>query len=135
MRQKHGWQIGSRTGQRFAMIFVAAALAGGCGPRSGQLHGTITFDGRPVAQGQIYLFRRGKQAPPFSAPVTAGSYGIVAPVGDYRVEIFAQHDEQALAADPSLPMQYLPSTYNSESTLAAEIEAGVDKELSLELKK
>lgn len=119
--------------QRGALWGVAALCAAGCGPRTGELHGTVTFDGKPVDRGRIVLVRTQEDTRIHQAAVMSGSYALVAPAGTYRVEIFALHDDEALAADQSLPMQYIPAAYNSESTLTAEIAAGTKQERAFNL--
>jgi hypothetical protein len=101
----------------------------------GQVQGRVKFDGQPIAQGHIYLFDDEKSTRPHHAPVTSGTFGLVAPVGTYRIEIFAQHDDQALAANPSLPMQYIPERYNGASTLTADVKPGVMNTVSFDLDK
>lgn len=125
--------ITARQGTVF--VVVAALSAVGCGPRTGELHGTVTFAGKPVDRGRIVLVRHQEDTRIHQAPVMSGSYALVAPVGTYRVEILALHDDAALAADQSLPMQYIPAKYNIESTLVAEIQAGTQREQAFDLVK
>lgn len=116
------------------MLVIVACLSG-CGPRMGTLEGSVTFDGKPVDRGRIVLVRSQGDTRIHQAPVMSGTFSVVAPVGTYRVEIFALYDDEALAADPKLPMQYIPPQYNSESTLTAEILPGGQSELNLDLAK
>lgn len=121
--------------QRGALWGVAALCAAGCGPRTGELHGTVTFAGKPVDRGRIVLVRKQEDTRIHQAAVMSGTYSLMAPAGTYRVEILALHDDEALAADQSLPMQYIPAKYNVESTLTAEIEGGGRREQAFKLSK
>lgn len=107
----------------------------GCGPRMGRLQGSVTFDGKPVDRGRVVLVRNQDDTRIHQAPVMSGTFSLVAPVGTYRVEIFALHDDAALAADPALPMQYIPPRYNAESTLTVEIQPSGRSKLNVDLKK
>ena len=127
--------VNSPTTRGSAAILVIAVCTLGCGPRMGTLHGSVSFDGKPVDRGRIMLVRSQEDKHAHQAPVMSGTFSLVAPVGTYRVEIFALHDDDALAADPKLPMQYIPPQHNSESTLTAEILPGGQSELNLDLKK
>lgn len=125
----------TRVGHVLTVLAVVPMAVVGCGPRTGEVHGTVTFAGKPVDRGRIILMRQQADTRVHQAAVMSGTFGLVAPVGDYRVEIFALYDDEALAADPSLPMQYIPPKYNAESTLNLELQPGRARDVSFDLVK
>ena len=125
----------TRLGHVLAVVAVVPFAAVGCGPRTGEVHGTVSFAGKPVDRGRIILMRQQADTRVHQAAVMSGTFELVVPVGEYRVELFALHDDDALAADPSLPMQYIPPKYNAESTLTLEVHSGPARDVSFDLVK
>ena len=119
------------------LVVLIGAVMGttGCGPRTGEVHGTVSFAGKPVDRGRIILMRQQADTRVHQAAVMSGTFELVAPVGEYRVELFALHDDDVLAADPSLPMQYIPPKYNAESALTLEVHLGRARDIIFDLVK
>jgi hypothetical protein len=100
--------------------------------------GTVTYQGKPIEEGEIRLVPTGDTKGPTSASfIRGGHYEIIArggvPVGTHRVEIHAARSVPGAApvvdrpgmAPGSLPKeQYLPKKYNDSSELKATIESG-----------
>jgi hypothetical protein len=121
---------------------VAAALLGGCGDRGPEraiLSGTVTYKGKPVAEGTILFTPVAKsQVPSAGASIADGRYkadvhgGV--PVGTHRIVIEAyQMVPFALRPGEAPPRnyfegkvreQYLHKTYNANSKLEITIEPG-----------
>lgn len=110
-------------------------LAVGCGgePR-GDVSGTVTFEGKPVAQGMISFENAETAGPPRNVPVRNGEYqatgaaGLVP--GTYRVRISAD-DVAAMGVSPETdqhtPFNYvplLPPVWNVQSQLSVEVRQG-----------
>ena len=128
-------------------------LLAGCG-RSGGLEmvvvsGTVTYQGKPIEDGDIRFIPTGDTKGPTSgAPIRNGRYEITArggvPAGIHRVEVFAfriRRGGGALEggrgrAPGELPKeQYLPKKYNDSSELKATIESGrsrISKDFNLD---
>ncbi len=120
-----------------ACVMAAALLmlAVGCGgERRGDVAGTVTFDGQPVAQGMISFECVEASGPPRNIPVRDGAYrasgaaGLVP--GTYLVRISAG-DLDAMAdgpeADQHTPFEHvplLPPEWNTESQLSVEVRQG-----------
>lgn len=131
----------ARTGWA-ALTAAAGILLAGCGSESPRVavEGEVTFDGQPLASGQIAFLPLGAaSAPTAGATITQGRYQIAADQGpypgEYRVEIRAfrgtgkkvwdgMGDENAPASQKRYVEeleQYLPRIYNEESTLRVTI--------------
>lgn len=132
-----------------AALIVAVAI-GGCGRNSGparvRVTGTVTYQGKPVEEGQI-SFRPidGKANPVSGAEIIGGKYEVIAggvPVGAHRVEIVASRPvplppgkSSVDYGDLGVPMEpYIPPKYNRESELKVELTPDGPKEFSFELK-
>ena len=126
-----------RSGYLMLLIGVAAALLPaltGCAKSDGiprvPLSGSVTFQGEPVADGQVrFIPKPGTTAPLTIATIsngrydTAGSGGV--PVGQHRVEIRAYDPGTAAPKGPDDPRrkQLLPAKYNVQSTLELVVNA------------
>jgi hypothetical protein len=126
----------------FALLALAAPLVGcGAGHNRVAMSGKVTFDGRPVEQGQIVFAPQGAGFTA-AAPIVAGAYAIPAAKGaspgvSYTVRITADRATgrkiQApgyAANDPPQDVyeQYIPARYNESSEL--QLDVGTDPEFS-----
>lgn len=117
----------------FALCLVVAVA--GCGPGDNRqpLAGSVTLDGKPLEKGVITLFPQGAGSTA-GCEILAGKYSLDtqtgATPGKYRVEILAFRPTGKSEYDVdqkkqvSLEEQYLPSRYNNDSELQAEVVAG-----------
>ncbi|MGL4555105.1 MAG: hypothetical protein ACRC33_28400 [Gemmataceae bacterium] len=141
------------TTQRFrlALLLPLAALIAGCGSNLGQVTGTVTYEGTPLADGTIIFETTG--ARPATGKIVAGKItdvmtsrpGDGVPPGSHKVAIHAiEAAGSAVAANPGdktgiASMQtksLIPAKYGDPATsgLTAEIKPG-SNELKFELKK
>ena len=123
-----------------AQTFVLLAVLAGCGPRDELqrvlVSGDVTYDGQPVAIGQIrFVPLPGTNGPTSVERVLEGKYTTSStggvPVGKHRVEITA-HDPEEYDNRPMGPgvqpiRQLLPEKYNRQSELEATVESGKRK--------
>ena len=126
-----------RRAQVYAAAWVALAAIG-CGgaPEQTNVTGKITFDGQPVANGQIEFEPQGAGRMAFAA-IADGGYATakdrgVQP-GKYLVRITATRPTGKLAeqdaftpdaASAAINEQFIPAKYNSSSNLSVEIAPG-----------
>jgi hypothetical protein len=129
------------------VLLACAALLAGCGEgdnvwtgSTGTVSGTVTFQEKPVAEGQINLYdkTRGVGA---SADITDGKFQIAEPVpaGSYEVTILPPPPplptgEEVTVDPPKTNYADIPVQYRSGTTsgLVAEIKEG-DNTLSFDL--
>lgn len=120
-------------------VAVCAALVG-CGGGTGDVSGTVTFDGKPVANGSITFVKDGG-AVREGAVIRDGAFQTKLPPGRYTLELSAQKvtgsrkqkgfdgkDEVVETTD-----QLFPAWYNTKSELTEEIKSGSNT-LKLDLK-
>jgi hypothetical protein len=116
----------------------------GCGQEDGPalfaVSGTVTFDGAPVEEGRIQ-FRDAAGGRAFSAEIIDGSYSLDAEEGQMAVGITASRiipgkfDTSNPDDDPQpVGEMYIPSQYNSKTTLSASVSAASDNTFQFDLK-
>ena len=95
------------------------------------LSGAVHFKGQPVADGQLRLVpKAGTAAPVTIVPIAGGRYDTSTvggvPIGRYRVEVRSFDTNTPPPKAPGEPQrkQFLPSQFNSLSTLELEVKAG-----------
>lgn len=136
------------------LLLAGAVLISGCGPDGPrrEIHGTVTFDGKPLAAGWI-RFESLPEQPTCneSAQILNGAYtvkglGGLLP-GKYKVIITADAANAAPPNENVMPgtpveekkaaptaVQALPSRYNTNSELTAEISATQTEPIDFQLK-
>ena len=117
---------------RFMILVIACAGVAGC-QRSGRVTstGTVTYGGQPVETGVIVFHPLDRGSAPEAAPISAGRFTIRGGLGKRRVEIRGtrQIDESTLPKTmprlEGVPLyeDYIPSAYNTASTLEADVTA------------
>lgn len=115
--------------------FVLVLCLSGCGPRDGltQISGTVSYDGQPVAKGNISLMPVDGVGPSAAAIITDGKYKVKIAPGSKRVKIEAFKvvgKELYRPNDPTSGMvdaleQYLPERYNTKSELTRDVTNGI----------
>jgi len=127
---------------RFVVWIMCLAISG-CGSRtSAMVHGTVTLDGSPLDDATIsFVPTAGGQRQSAWTTIQGGEYTIAEKdgigTGPFRVEIRALRatDEKPNPNEPTMvpAKEIVPSKYNSNSALVAEIKPG-DNTADFELK-
>lgn len=117
---------------KLAYVFILAALLcfTGCGhdgPVTYPVSGQVTFDGQPVAEGEIVFRAAGGAEASWGAKIKDGAYAFESTAGAKRVEITA-HRKIDVPPSPSGEggvnyQMYLPEKYNAATELTAEVTA------------
>lgn len=118
-----------------ALLVVSLAGCGSSGPATYEVSGSVSFDGEPVAKGEI-LFRAADGAQATAAgKIADGKYTLRTTPGRKRVEIIATRtitaETPAASGEPAVRAQmFIPAQYNTQSTLSVEVKvenaSGVD---------
>ncbi len=107
------------------LTFAVAVSLLGCGdsgPPSRKISGTVTFDGAPVADGQITMRDSDPQMPANSARIENGKYSMDATLGEKTVHIVAYRDtDEDDGLGGKVREQYIPERYNEKSELKVTI--------------
>jgi hypothetical protein len=119
-------------------VSVLAAVLCGCGqePAGSTVSGEVTFQGQPLDQGVIEFSPAEGQGTLSGAPIKDGRYAVpaengLAP-GKYEVRIYSMEGavsiDQSTEDIPAEPRERIPSQYNAQTTLTAEVkETGENK--------
>lgn len=97
--------------------------------------GVVSLDGVALAEGEIYFSLPGD--PPVICVIKDGRFEGKAQAGVHRIEICAYRPRPAKAEMPGMtlpPENYLPSRYNSESKLTAEVTASGPNQFEFAMK-
>lgn len=119
-------------------MLLAAVVGTGCGPSGPKTYpvsGTVTFEGEPLAEGDIVFSPEQGSIAPDAGKIVDGKFEFRAQPGPKRVEIDATRETGEV--DPTMGMapreSFIPSKYNTETTLEAEVTAGGENEFHFEL--
>ncbi|HCO24153.1 MAG: hypothetical protein CME31_21240 [Gimesia sp.] len=129
-----------------SLLFITSVFLGlnlsGCGseatgPERVIVTGSVTFDGKPVSQGEIWFIpAAGREAPQAGAIIKEGQYRVEnkggVPIGACQVKITAERpqEEVKIVSDggpEEIPTtQYLPPRFNEKTELTTDIQSGSD---------
>lgn len=125
----------------FLVAIPALIAVSGCKPSvepTYPVRGSVTFDGTPIADGQIYWMDQVTAVLDVALPIRNGKYQGFAREGTWRVEIHAYRDGGTQSPMPEMPpepvrIDYIPAKYGSESELTASIQADGANEFHFDL--
>jgi hypothetical protein len=102
---------------------VLVASCSGAGPRTYPVSGTVTLDGQPLAEGDILFLPLDPALGPDAGQIRDGKFTFQAKAGPKRVAIRASRPSRIPTAmgETTIWKNYLPSRYNSQTTLQAEV--------------
>jgi hypothetical protein len=122
--------MGSRLSN--SMLLLACLATGGCSqaPSMGDVRGTVTLDGTPVAEGSIRFEPINGQTGTAGGFIKDGKFETRVPIATHRVEISAVKAPPGIKVDRHNKIEYtvvqlIPEKYNSKSTLTLEVKAGL----------
>jgi len=124
-----------RTGQPWiALSVVAAMFVAGCskGPAMADVHGRVTVNGQPLAEGAIRFIPLDGNAPATGGSIRDGSFQVQVPVAKQRVEIAANVIDQEktplnATADEIIMKALVPERYNLQSELTLDVVPGLNE--------
>jgi hypothetical protein len=103
-------------------LTVAAAGCTRTAPQA-DVSGDVTFEGKPLAEGEIYFITLGK--PPEILPIKDGRFAGKARVGQRRVEVYAYRRAElsptATITTEAPRENFIPARFNSDSNLQADV--------------
>jgi len=114
----------------YSLFAVAAVILAGCSEsqlETQAVTGTVTFDGTPIAEGEIIFRDAAGKVRSCGGQITDGKYSFDASPGSKKVEITAMRDVPGKmdtsnpGVEVPLRTQYIPATYNTETTLTADV--------------
>jgi len=124
-------------------LVLLGLLLLGCGgprrtdPKRAAVTGSVTLDGKPLAEGEILFLAVNGQAVD-SLPIANGSFSGSVSVGPQRVQlaVYTRAKRSLLPDEPPVEAleNMLPAKYHTGSTLTAEIKPDTNLPLSFDLK-
>ncbi len=118
------------------VVGLLVPLVGCGGPKEIVCKGKVTYDGKPVENGEI-IFIQTSEGKVGAGPITNGEFSLVAPgPGQMQVKITATKVGDKPAPD-GLPnyIPYIPAKYNDKTTLTADVEDKPENTIDFDLKK
>jgi hypothetical protein len=107
-------------------LLGAIAGCGGSGPKKFDVSGTVTFDGVPVADGDLTFTPEDKSRGAEGGKIKDGKYTMKAHEGKNKIQIIATRivpgKKGAMGED--FIEQYIPAKFNEKSDLSADVGAG-----------
>ena len=120
--------------EHWVFVLLVGLSFSGCGPSGPErvpLSGTVTYNGKPIADGRINFMPTKESAVPMSgAVIENGQYRVDAkggvPVGTHtvRIEAYGGSPAPGQVLKPGSRPQYLPRKFNVNSQLEITIEPG-----------
>ena len=116
------------------MVVIGFTLPA-CSSQQPKVSGTVTFDGQPVSEGAIIFRPTNPDSRPEGGPIRTGKFSVRIRPGSYKVEIVASRPIPDSDTGMGLRHEgYIPSKYNSQTTLSAEVKAAGPNEFVFDLK-
>ena len=120
-----------------SLLFVSFIACLGCdsGPSLYEIKGKVSFDGIPVAKGDITLRPEKTSTAPQGAMIKDGSFVMKASEGKYKVEIISTRvvpGKKGPMGEDAIE-EFIPEKYNTKTTLGAEVKTSGKNELIFEL--
>ena len=127
-------------------VLGALVLTGCSGESLVEVHGKVTYDGKPVESGTINFEPEDRSGPSQGVAITNGEYRFAGPnriepgAKLVRIHAFGPSGKKTSAAPGSSTMvdamhQYIPSRYNTASELKCNVEPGKEMLHNIDLTK
>ena len=122
------WNLAPKYLVALSLLVACGGCGGGSAPEKVIISGVVTYDGKPVANGEVRFYPiEGTKGAVSGGPIRDGAYvaqgkgGV--PIGKHRVEIQAFRPAKGHESNPEGgPVdQYLPARFNESSTLTEQI--------------
>jgi hypothetical protein len=122
----------------FSVAAGGSILAAGCnnaGPKTYRVTGTVTLDGQPLKEADILFLPLDPALGPDAGQIRDGKFAFQAKAGPKRVAIRASRPSRIPTAmgETTIWKNYLPSRYNSQTTLQAEVSPQSDNDFTYHL--
>lgn len=126
-----------REGLIWSIIIVLLSGCGTKGPAKYHVSGTVKMDGQPIPRGYIVFSPADGKIAPDGGNIIDGKFEFLAQAGSKRIEIDASRpsDRPAdrLMKTPPI-VSYIPSRYNTQTELTAEVSATGTNQFAFPLK-
>jgi len=111
-------------------VFLGLLAFSGCAGGKNPVTGNVTFDGTPVADGDITFESTDPGGVSEGGKIKDGKYTVHAKPGNYKVKITAVREipgkKGPMGFEPATE-DYIPTKYNASTELKAEVGKGKDQ--------
>lgn len=117
----------------FLLLLLPLAGCGAAGPKLYEVTGTVTFDGKPIPDGDI-IFAATDTISEQAGKIENGQFLVLATAGNKQVRIFATREaefDKVMNAHVRVP--YIPDRYNTKTTLTADVTASGPNKFTFDL--
>ena len=119
----------------FCLLIVSSLVFVGCGPATYTVTGTVTFEGTPVAEGEIVFLDAAGKNKSYGGQITDGEYSFESSPGKKTVEISVVREvpgEMDTTSNPGESVRLVES-YIPETELTAEVRESGDNKIDFTL--
>jgi hypothetical protein len=124
------------------LLGVVLLMLAGCAPKDGQVSGTVTVDGEPLAVGSILFVPADGKGQTTGGNIKDGHYSVRVSPGKMKVSISAAKvvGKKKIYPTPNSPempvtVEALPARYNQQTSLTLDVQPGkVAKDFELQSK-
>jgi hypothetical protein len=126
-------------GRWFLLASVALSVFGACSrsaPATYPVTGSVTLDGKPVANGNIVFIPADRGLGPEGGRIVEGKFSARSKAGKCRVEITAENEvgpNTPRFEDKPIRTNYIPARYNFKSELTVDVAANPNNAFALQL--
>ena len=111
------------------MVLTVVLLSFACrqrGPELGEVRGTVTLDGRPLAQATVIFEPKAGGHASRAVTDSSGHYQLVY-LRDTTGALVGSHIVKVFTASENNPKERIPARYNKQSTLTADVGSGANE--------
>jgi hypothetical protein len=140
MRGQSFQQSGFCMQRRLGVVLLLLLALGGCydqGPSKYKVTGSVMWEGEPIPDGYVVFQPLDRDFTDDAGPIKEGTFEFEATAGEKRVQIHASRPDPSGKVDPAMGMVarqvYIPSHYNSETTLTATVKSDGENKFEYKL--
>jgi hypothetical protein len=124
--------------RRFPGLCLAVCLLAGCGaagPPTCDVTGTVTWNGAPLAEGDILFEPADGKGVPGAGKITAGRFRLRTTPGKKKIQVHATRDTGKIDPVMQSPVReaLIPERFNARTTLTRDVTAGGDNHFVFDL--
>ena len=114
-----------------ALAIAVLTLSCDSAPRKYRVVGSVSWQGQPIADGNINFLPEDGTVHPVTAKIVDGRYDALVPAGKMKVEIFADRDlGYSEAMHQNVKTRLIPEEFNSLSKLEVDVQSNDTNEAS-----
>jgi hypothetical protein len=117
------------------ILLVAIGLAGGCGSRNAggiTIQGTVTFDGKPLPDGQVVFIPVDPKLGAAGGDIVSGTFVVTTYRGPHKVEVYSLRSKVRPGSGGEVQplmelVNIIPARYGEETILTCDVQSPNDR--------